>query len=196
MSIYYYKSPTSLTESLVCLHIAEGVYSPEFKASLEEHYNTPVAVWSHTLPFSGYPIVEDDIMRQATVTELIEAGVRVLKDNEVLLDGAIVKLAWNEEVVDGVVVEKVFPTVEPTPLTTEQLAERVRRMRDDRITSCNWIVSRHAKQMDLGVATTLTANEYTAWLTYRQELRDLPSEDGFPWDGGGYDTPWPVEPVA
>lgn len=27
---------------------------------------------------------------------------------------------------------------------------------------------------------------------YRQKLRDLPSQDGAPWDGGGDETPWPV----
>lgn len=29
---------------------------------------------------------------------------------------------------------------------------------------------------------------------YRQALRDLPSLDGAPWDGGGEGTPWPEEP--
>ncbi|WP_417293066.1 phage tail assembly chaperone [Desulfovibrio porci] len=27
---------------------------------------------------------------------------------------------------------------------------------------------------------------------YRQALRDLPQQDGAPWDGGGEETPWPV----
>ena len=31
-------------------------------------------------------------------------------------------------------------------------------------------------------------------LVYRQALRDLPSQDGAPWDGGGDATPWPVKP--
>ncbi|WP_298032255.1 tail fiber assembly protein [uncultured Desulfovibrio sp.] len=29
---------------------------------------------------------------------------------------------------------------------------------------------------------------------YRQALRDLPAQDGAPWDGGGEDTPWPSAP--
>ena len=29
---------------------------------------------------------------------------------------------------------------------------------------------------------------------YRQSLRDLPSQEGAPWDGGGEETPWPVIP--
>lgn len=30
--------------------------------------------------------------------------------------------------------------------------------------------------------------------TYRQALRDLPSQEGAPWDGGGEETPWPQLP--
>ena len=29
---------------------------------------------------------------------------------------------------------------------------------------------------------------------YRQALRDLPSQEGAPWDGGGKETPWPAAP--
>lgn len=31
---------------------------------------------------------------------------------------------------------------------------------------------------------------------YRQYLRDLPSLEGAPWDGGGPETPWPVNPLT
>ena len=31
---------------------------------------------------------------------------------------------------------------------------------------------------------------------YRQALRDLPAQDGAPWDGGGSLTPWPEMPVV
>lgn len=30
--------------------------------------------------------------------------------------------------------------------------------------------------------------------TYRQTLRDLPAQEGAPFDGGGDETPWPVIP--
>ncbi len=197
MTTFYYKSPTSLTEHLFCLSIAEEEeYSADTATALATKYDCDIVHWTGDLPFSGYPVVEDGALRPATVTELIDEGIRTLADNEVLIDGAIVKLAWNEEVVDGVIVEKVFPTVEPTPLTDEQLAEQVRNLRDERITSCDWIISRHVEQVALGVDTTLTSDEYAAWLTYRQELRDLPSVTGFPWDGGGAETPWPEEPEA
>ena len=31
--------------------------------------------------------------------------------------------------------------------------------------------------------------------TYRQELRDLPAQEGAPWDGGESGTPWPEVPA-
>ena len=31
---------------------------------------------------------------------------------------------------------------------------------------------------------------------YRQALRDLPSQEGAPWDGGGEETPWPELPAG
>lgn len=31
---------------------------------------------------------------------------------------------------------------------------------------------------------------------YRQALRDLPSQEGAPWDGGGEATPWPDLPAG
>lgn len=31
---------------------------------------------------------------------------------------------------------------------------------------------------------------------YRQALRDLPSQEGAPWDGGGESTPWPELPAG
>lgn len=32
--------------------------------------------------------------------------------------------------------------------------------------------------------------------SYRQSLRDLPSQEGAPWDGGGEETPWPELPAG
>lgn len=34
----------------------------------------------------------------------------------------------------------------------------------------------------------------TRIIAYRQALRDLPSQPGAPWDGGGQKTPWPAFP--
>ena len=76
-------------------------------------------------------------------------------------------------------------------------AARVRTERDRRLSDCAWIVERHRDQLENGEATTLTEDEYQAWLGYRQALRDLPQQPGFPWLGGGADDtqcPWPTAP--
>lgn len=86
----------------------------------------------------------------------------------------------------------------PEP-TTDELAEQVRTERDKRITDCDWVIIRHRDEVDEGEGTTLTADEYSAWLGYRKALRDLPSVEGFPWSGGGVDDedcPWPSEPTG
>ncbi len=75
-------------------------------------------------------------------------------------------------------------------------AERVRSQRDSHITACDWVITRHRDEVDEGANTTLSANQYAEWLAYRKALRDLPSVDGFPWDGGGEETPWPDEPTG
>lgn len=84
--------------------------------------------------------------------------------------------------------------VPPLP-TQEDLAAQVRAVRDTRLEACTWIVERHRDQLDAGKATTLTPDEYQAWLTYRQALRDLPQQPGFPWAGpDDPECPWPEEP--
>lgn len=40
----------------------------------------------------------------------------------------------------------------------------------------------------------LSDTKREAVLAYRQALRDLPSQEGAPWDGGGELTPWPEKP--
>ncbi|MFI3270820.1 MAG: tail fiber assembly protein [Pseudomonadota bacterium] len=82
--------------------------------------------------------------------------------------------------------------------STEARAERVRTERDKRITDCDWVIIRHRDEVDEGDETTLTTDEYTAWLDYRKALRDLPLQVDFPWSGGGIDDedcPWPTEPT-
>ena len=77
--------------------------------------------------------------------------------------------------------------------STEARAARVRAERDRRLTSTNWLVERHAEQVGAGAVPTLTAAEYTALLGYRQALRDIPQQDGFPWTGPDDPAcPWPV----
>jgi len=62
---------------------------------------------------------------------------------------------------------------------TEQ-AKSVRQTRDDKLAETDWRVIKAAE-----TATTLNA----AWATYRQALRDITSQSGFPWT-----ITWPDAP--
>ena len=56
-----------------------------------------------------------------------------------------------------------------------------RRIRDALISSCDWTV---------GADSPLTTSKQTEWKTYRQALRDVPSQSGFP-----ATITWPVAPA-
>jgi hypothetical protein len=64
-------------------------------------------------------------------------------------------------------------------------AATIRVMRDKLLTACDWT------QL---AAAPLDAATKSAWTAYRQQLRDVPQQDGFPWGGNISNCPWPVTP--
>jgi hypothetical protein len=62
----------------------------------------------------------------------------------------------------------------------EQVAQTIRTMRDQKLRDTDWLVIRAA---ETGVPLS------DAWSAYRQALRDVPSQAGFP-----YNVTWPTEP--
>lgn len=62
----------------------------------------------------------------------------------------------------------------------EMAANNIRRERDRFLSECDWITLR--------AADTNTAVD-AAWATYRQALRDVTAQDGFP-----YTIEWPTKP--
>lgn len=72
----------------------------------------------------------------------------------------------------------------PAP-TQEELFAALRIQRDSRLTATDYLL-----MPDYPIDDTTRA----AVQTYRQALRDLPSQSGAPWDGGGEATPWPMLP--
>ena len=79
------------------------------------------------------------------------------------------------------------PYVPPVP-TTEELAVRVRAERDKRITATDYLVMPDYP---------LDTDKLEEIKVYRQALRDLPEQLGFPWNGpDDPDCPWPVEPFS
>lgn len=69
----------------------------------------------------------------------------------------------------------------------EACFERLRSERDRRLAATDYLL-----MPDYPLDDTLKG----AVQTYRQALRDLPSQEGAPWDGGGESTPWPELPAC
>ena len=77
--------------------------------------------------------------------------------------------------------------VPPVP-TAEELAARVRAERDRRITATDYLVMPDYP---------LDTDKLEEIKVYRQALRDLPQQPGFPWDGPDDPAcPWPVEAIV
>lgn len=74
------------------------------------------------------------------------------------------------------------PYVPPVP-TTEDLAAHVRAERDRRITATDYLVMPDYP---------ISQDKFEEIKVYRQALRDLPQQPGFPWDGPDDPAcPWP-----
>ena len=76
-------------------------------------------------------------------------------------------------------------------------AARIRAERDRRLDATTWLVERHKEQTTGAIKTSITEKDYNALLAYRQALRDLPQQQGFPWHGdvNALDVPWPLMPT-
>lgn len=80
-------------------------------------------------------------------------------------------------------------TVRPEkPAPTEaELFQQLRAERDRRLTATDYLLMQDYP---------IPADQRTAVQAYRQALRDLPAQEGAPWDGGGEETPWPELPAG
>lgn len=75
---------------------------------------------------------------------------------------------------------------QPYVSTIKELAENVRSERDMRITATDYLVMPDYP---------LDTEKLEEIKVYRQALRDLPQQPGFPWNGpDDPECPWPVEP--
>lgn len=55
-----------------------------------------------------------------------------------------------------------------------------RTWRDGQVSGTEWLVTRHRDELDMQLATTLTAEQFAELLVYRQALRDWPQDSRFP----------------
>ena len=66
---------------------------------------------------------------------------------------------------------------------------KIRMWRDYLLDSTDWLVLRYSEQ-----PSSLTELQHNELIIYRQELRNLPNKEGFPWDGDLTKTPFPTKP--
>lgn len=78
------------------------------------------------------------------------------------------------------------PDPAPAPPTEAELFQQLRAERDRRLSATDYLL-----MPDYPLNDTLKG----AVQHYRQALRDLPAQDGAPWDGGEKETPWPELPA-
>ncbi|NHQ81612.1 phage tail protein [Chromobacterium vaccinii] len=78
--------------------------------------------------------------------------------------------------------------IDPPPPSIEMLAVAVRADRDARLLATQWLVERHNEQ-EATNAATLSQSQYSILLQYRQALRDVPAQCGFP-----VEINWPAPP--
>ncbi len=70
-------------------------------------------------------------------------------------------------------------------------AEELRARRDGLLAASDWLIQRHRDQLDSELPTSLTTASYESWIAYRQALRDVPTQPGFPDEVG-----WPALPAS
>ena len=86
-----------------------------------------------------------------------------------------------EQILVDMLKQKDLPLGQFTPVI--YLESKVKQERNNRLAATDYL---------LMPDYTLTDAQRTKLEVYRQALRDLPSQPGFPWDGGGSATPWPI----
>ena len=74
--------------------------------------------------------------------------------------------------------------------TEDVEADRVRDERDTLLSRADGVSIKHREQVDLGITPDLTDAQYQQLLQYKQDLRDVPSQETFPTT-----VDWPVWPL-
>jgi hypothetical protein len=70
--------------------------------------------------------------------------------------------------------------IELPPLTPEEVAAIERNWRDAKLAATDGDVTRHRDEVEEGLATTLTAEQYRDLQAYRRRLREWPESGEFP----------------
>jgi len=120
---------------------------------------------STTLGQEGYTLVAVTQVTQPTIDPITQD----IAEGTPFLENGVWTQVWNV-----------------TQASSEEIAQRnasqasnIRKQRDAKLAKCDW-----TQVADASV-------DKAAWATYRQALRDLPKETGFPWT-----MTWPTDPTG
>lgn len=116
-------------------------------------------------------------LRDKNPTERVLAGEIPVPTGQKLVDGRLVDMTLREQVDAGVI-------------SMEDVGDRVRDERQMRMNNVLPDIERYQTQAAAGIPTTSSADWYRAALLYLQALRDVPAQQGFP-----FDVKWPEPPV-
>ena len=97
---FYYDKTEASHGRLVVLYISETKLTEEKIQDINEYQDNLLIdyiSYEGDTAFNGYPIVEGDILREATDKELVEKGIKTLKDGEKLVDNDIIIVDKPEE---------------------------------------------------------------------------------------------------
>lgn len=72
------------------------------------------------------------------------------------------------------------PVAVPRVYSHAERAAILRHQRDGALAATDWVVARHRDEMEAGDVLTLHPEQYAALQTYRQALRNITSQPGFP----------------
>jgi len=101
-------------------------------------------------------------------------------------DPSYENIVWDTEIYTGTIPTKAEVETKAQALLDGEAMRRLREHRDNLLKETDWVVT---KASETGVAET------TAWKTYRQQLRDLPSSATPEIDGMFIkNVTWPTKP--
>ena len=105
---------------------------------------------------------------------------RALDDQATVIDGSsVVQLV--DETTDGVRKRIVNGALVDKPLPDDEAAEEVRAVRDRLLARADGRSLKHQEQVALvGTTPDLSDAQYQLLLQYKQDLRDIPTQAGFP----------------
>lgn len=123
-----------------------------------------------------FPAVVNGIAfsKESTEQDARVNGLVPIVGNEPVYDIVRQRLTGPRYEFDGTKVNRVF-TIEQIP--DEEKASEIRQQRNQRLSECDWTQLADS-----------TANK-EVWATYRQALRDITLQPGFPWS-----VNWPEKP--